>query len=72
MAELVQETNEYYRLFVTSPKTGIEKKYTFPTLEKAERIFVKWAIIRGLLVRLEKRIVIDTEIKVKYPNKELV
>ena len=71
MSEIVKATAEFYRLFVTNPKNGKSNKYTFATLEMAEENFKRWATIKNYLVRLEKRLVVDTEIKVKYSNKEL-
>ena len=71
MSEIVKAAAEFYRLFVTNPKNGKSNKYTFATLEMAEENFKRWATIKNYIVRLEKRLVVDTEIKVKYSNKEL-
>ena len=68
MSELREETNEWYILHVLNPNSGRKKKFSYPTLERAEINFKKWASIQAYEVSLEKRVVIDTQIKVKYPN----
>ena len=62
MSKLLSDTNEWYILRVN------KKKYLYHSLEVAEKNFKKWASIKSFEVSLEKRVVIDTQIKVKYPN----
>ena len=71
MSELLEETYTWYILHVLNPHNKERKKFNYSVLERAEANFKKWASIQAYEVSLEKRVVIDTQIKVKYPNQRL-